>query len=97
MDVKSLVVPNCPNEQRARVMLGSAFADPGAGDTAVRTVVVGTAGQAKQLGFAGSPAVLLAGPTRPPQPNVPKVWPARCTPSPAADRRVSCRRAWWSW
>ncbi len=61
MDVKLLVVPNCPNEHRARVMLDSAFADPGAGATAVRTVVVGTAEQAKQLGFAGSPAVLLAG------------------------------------
>jgi len=77
MDVKSLVVPNCLNEQRARVMLGSAFADPGAGDTAVRTVVVGTAEQAKQLGFAGSPAVLLAG----------------ADPSPPAERSkgLACR------
>jgi hypothetical protein len=61
MDVKLLVGSNCPNEQPAGEMLRRAFADAGAGDTAVHTVVVGAAEHAKQLGFAGSPAVLLDG------------------------------------
>ncbi len=61
MDVKLLVGSNCSNEQRFRVVLRRAFAGAGAGDTAVRTVVVGAAEQAKRLGFAGSPATLLDG------------------------------------
>ncbi len=61
MDVKLLVGSNCPNEQPAGEMLRRAFADAGAGDTAVHTVVVGAVEHAKQLGFAGSPATLLDG------------------------------------
>ncbi len=61
MDVKLLVVSNCSNEQPVGEMLRRALAGAGAGHTAVRTVVVGTAEQATRLGFAGSPAVLLDG------------------------------------
>jgi len=61
MDVQLLVVPNCPNEQRAREMLRHALTDAGAGDTPIRTVVVSTAERAEQLGFAGSPTILLDG------------------------------------
>jgi hypothetical protein len=90
MDVQLLVVPNCPNEQRARDMLRHALTDAGAGDTSIRTVVVSTAERAEQLGFAGSPTSLLDGADPFPPPNIAPVRSARCTPI-AADRRV-CRR-----
>jgi len=59
MDVQLLVILDCPNEQRAREMLRRALADAGAGDIPIQTVVVDTAEQAEQLGFPGSPTILL--------------------------------------
>ncbi|MEP7021897.1 MAG: hypothetical protein ABI808_14725, partial [Pseudonocardiales bacterium] len=46
MDVQLLVVPNCSNEQEARVVLRRALADAGVGDLPIRTFVVSTAEQA---------------------------------------------------
>lgn len=56
-----MVVPGCPNEGRAAVVLGQALADVGLADVPVRTVVVVSQRQAEQLGFVGSPTILVNG------------------------------------
>jgi len=77
MDVQLLVVPNCPNEQRAQEMLHDALAGAGAGDTPIRTVVVETAEQAEQMNFSGSPTILFDG--------------ADLFPSPRQSPGLACR------
>ena len=61
MDVQLLVVPDCPNEERAGELLRRALTEARIGGTPIRTVVVTTAEQAEQLHFPGSPTILLDG------------------------------------
>jgi hypothetical protein len=61
VDVQLLVVPDCPNEPETRELLRRALGETGTGDSPIRIVVVSTAEQARELGFAGSPTILLDG------------------------------------
>jgi hypothetical protein len=61
MDVKLLVVPDCPNELAAAELLRRALDDVGLHDTAFTTRVVTGQDQAGAIGFTGSPAFLVAG------------------------------------
>jgi len=55
VDIELLVVPNCPNESRALLALGSAFERVGLGAQPVRVTVVTNQDQAEDRGFVGSP------------------------------------------
>lgn len=87
MDVQLLVVPDCSNEQEARDQLHRALAEAGVGDAPIHTVVVSTAEQAKDLGFAGSPTVLLMGADPFPTPDLPSALACRMYPQPGGGLR----------
>ncbi|HEY5880018.1 MAG TPA: hypothetical protein VIU11_13995 [Nakamurella sp.] len=59
MELELLVVPNCPNEAEAITAIQAAARQVGLGAAAVRTTVIDTDGQARGLGFAGSPTFLI--------------------------------------
>ncbi|MGW0335474.1 DsbA family protein [Streptomyces sp. NPDC003011] len=61
MDIELLVVPDCPNESPARDLLTRALADVGLPDQDVLIRVVDNQRQAAELGFVGSPTVLING------------------------------------
>ena len=61
MDFELLVVPNCPNESRALVALGSAFERVGLGGQSVPVTVILNQDQAQERGFVGSPTILIDG------------------------------------
>jgi hypothetical protein len=61
MDVRLLVVDDCPNEAPAAAALRQALDDVGLTDTEFTTQVVASPAQAAQLGFLGSPTVLIDG------------------------------------
>lgn len=87
MDVQLLVVPNCSNEQEARVVLRRALADARVGDLPIRTLVVSTAEQAQDLSFTGSPTVLLDGADPFPTPDLPRALACRMYPQPGGGPR----------
>ncbi|HEY9472399.1 MAG TPA: hypothetical protein VIS06_00970 [Mycobacteriales bacterium] len=61
MRVELLVVPRCPHENVAAAALRSALADTGLSDVPVHTRVVRTDHDAENIGFTGSPTILLDG------------------------------------
>jgi glutaredoxin len=61
MKVELLVVPDCPHAADTETLLATALHDVGLSDVAIATVIVTTAEQAGQLGFIGSPTVLIDG------------------------------------
>ena len=61
MEIELLVVPDCPNEAPARELLVRALADVGLADEEVSVKVVGSQQMAADLGFTGSPTVLVNG------------------------------------
>jgi hypothetical protein len=61
VDVELLVVPDCPNESGALSVLRLAFAAVGLTAQAVRTTVIASHEQAQELGFVGSPTILING------------------------------------
>ncbi|MCX4657503.1 hypothetical protein AB0N79_40000 [Streptomyces microflavus] len=61
MEIELLVVPDCPNEAPARDLLVRALADVGLADTDVCVRVVDSQQKAAELGFTGSPTVLVNG------------------------------------
>jgi hypothetical protein len=61
MDVELLVVPDCPNESAAGVLLRAALDDVGLIGVEVRTTVIRTQDDAKRRDFIGSPTILVDG------------------------------------
>lgn len=61
MDVQLLVVTDCPNEGPAAVLLRRALDDVGLSSLRFTTRVVSSQVEAEQLGFTGSPSVLIDG------------------------------------
>jgi hypothetical protein len=61
VDVELLVVPECPHEHDAAVLLRTALDDVGLVSTGFRTTVVASPHEAQQRGFIGSPTILLDG------------------------------------
>lgn len=61
VDVELLVVPECPHEQDAAVLLRTALDDVGLAPIGFRTTVVSSPQEAHQRGFIGSPTILLNG------------------------------------
>jgi hypothetical protein len=61
VDIELLVVADCPNESRALLALGSAFAQVGLGAQPVRVTVITNQNQAEERGFVGSPTILIDG------------------------------------
>ncbi len=61
MRVELVVVPGCPHEGVAAAALRSALADTGLSDVPVHTRVVRTDREAADVGFTGSPTILLDG------------------------------------
>lgn len=60
-DVELRVIPDCPNRHAVLGMLRGALAAVGLPEHPVRVVEVSTQQQAEELGFIGSPTVLLDG------------------------------------
>ncbi|MCU1685733.1 MAG: hypothetical protein JWQ81_6472 [Amycolatopsis sp.] len=61
MEVRLLVVPDCPNETPAANLARHALDELGLTTTPVVTVVVTSQEQAEELGFAGSPTITIDG------------------------------------
>ncbi|SCL59076.1 hypothetical protein GA0070604_3974 [Micromonospora eburnea] len=61
MDVEVLVVPDCPHAETTTAVVRRALDDLGLCRTRVTTTVVATQAQAEQLGFVGSPTVMIDG------------------------------------
>jgi hypothetical protein len=61
MEVRLLVVPECPNETPTAQVLRRALDQVGLADVGFSTVVVRDDEQAARLGFAGSPTVMIDG------------------------------------
>jgi hypothetical protein len=61
VDVQLLVVADCPNESGARSVLRLAFAAVGLTAQVVRRTVIASHEQAQELGFVGSPTILING------------------------------------
>ena len=61
MDVELLVVPDCPNENPAVVLLRTALDDVGLTGVRFATTLIATQEQAEQRHFTGSPTILLDG------------------------------------
>jgi hypothetical protein len=61
VDVQLLVVGDCPNEGPAAVLLRRALDDVGLGAVRFSTRVIGTQQEAEQVGFVGSPTILIDG------------------------------------
>jgi hypothetical protein len=61
MDVELLVVPGCPHEKPAAVLLRSALDDIGLTAVDFELTVIATEVDAERRGFVGSPTILLNG------------------------------------
>ncbi|MER6591176.1 hypothetical protein ABT214_04830 [Micromonospora purpureochromogenes] len=61
MRVELLVVEDCPNEGPAAVVLRRALDEVGLSTVRITTRVVTSQAEAEQLGFLGSPSVLIDG------------------------------------
>jgi hypothetical protein len=61
MDIELLVVSDCPHTAPARDLLRQALADVGLPHQGFTTREVSTPGQAAELGFTGSPTILIDG------------------------------------
>lgn len=61
VDVEVRYVEGCPNLTVTRQRLALALAAVGRSDTDVRLRLIGTAEEAQELGFVGSPTVLVDG------------------------------------
>lgn len=61
MDVELLVVPDCPNESAARVLLRAALDDIGLPGMEFRVTVIADRRDAERRGFRGSPSFLVDG------------------------------------
>jgi hypothetical protein len=61
MDVELLVVPDCPHEMPAAVLLRSALDDIGLTAENFQLTVIDTPEAADRRGFVGSPTILLNG------------------------------------
>jgi hypothetical protein len=61
MDVELLVVPDCPHEKPAAMLLRSALDDIGLRTVEFQLTVIDTAEAAELRGFVGSPTILLDG------------------------------------
>lgn len=61
MDVELLVVPDCPNQGPAEVLLRTALDDIGLRGVPFRTTVITTQEDADQRQFIGSPTILIDG------------------------------------
>ncbi|MDP9092638.1 MAG: hypothetical protein M3N95_06765 [Actinomycetota bacterium] len=61
MDVDLLVVPDCPHEKPAALLLRSALDDIGLEAVDVALTVIATEEDAQRRGFVGSPTILLNG------------------------------------
>jgi glutaredoxin len=61
MDVELLVVPDCPHEKSAALLLRSALDDIGLTAVNVELTVIATEEDAQRRGFVGSPTILLNG------------------------------------
>lgn len=59
MDVQVLYFDGCPNWQAADANLRAALAEAGITDVVVRRRLVDTVEDAEQLGFLGSPTILI--------------------------------------
>ncbi len=61
MDVQLLVVVDCPNEERAAVILRQALDEVGLPEVQFSTRVVADRAEAEAVGFVGSPTILIDG------------------------------------
>jgi hypothetical protein len=61
MHVEVLVIPDCPHAQTTTAVVRRALDELGLTGTPVTTTVVTSHAQAEQLGFVGSPTVLIDG------------------------------------
>jgi hypothetical protein len=61
MDVRLLVIEDCPNQSAAAVLLRRALDEVGLARVPIHTQVVTRPEQAGQLGFVGSPTFLIEG------------------------------------
>jgi hypothetical protein len=61
VDVQLLVVDDCPNERPAAALLRRALDDVGLSAVGFSTRVIATQQEAEQLGFVGSPTILIDG------------------------------------
>jgi len=61
MDAELLVVPDCPHEKPAAILLRSALDDIGLTAVTVELTVIATEEDAQRRGFVGSPTILLNG------------------------------------
>ncbi|MFS0700074.1 hypothetical protein AB6N24_08910 [Cellulomonas sp. 179-A 4D5 NHS] len=61
MDVRVLIVEDCPNGDAAVALARQALDDVGLPDVAVQTRLVTTREEAAELAFTGSPTILLNG------------------------------------
>lgn len=61
VDIKLLVVPDCPNESIAAATLRTALDDVGVAGTTFHTTLIDTGQRAEQGGFTGSPTILSGG------------------------------------
>ena len=72
MDVRLLVIEDCPNAAAAAALLRRALDDVGLAPVPIHTQVVTEPEEAERLGFGGSPTILIDGrdpfaePDRPP-------------------------------
>jgi hypothetical protein len=61
MHVRLLLVPDCPNAEPAAAVVRQALDEVGLTDVPVTTHTVDTQAEAEQLGFLGSPTILING------------------------------------
>lgn len=61
MDVELLLVPECPHQAAAEVLLQSALRDVGLTQVSITTTVISAEDEAERRGFTGSPTVLIDG------------------------------------
>ncbi|MCT6782107.1 DsbA family protein [Streptomyces sp. CS7] len=61
MDIEILLVPDCPNEKPAAESLRAALDSLGLSDTTVTHRLIADQTEAEELGFTGSPTILING------------------------------------
>jgi hypothetical protein len=90
MDVELLIVPDCPHEELAAVLLRSALDDIGLSAVELQVTVIDAQEHAEQRGFVGSPTILLDGVDPFEAPGQPAAVACRLYPGPGGlpDRRA---------
>ena len=61
MHVQVLVVPDCPHADTTTAVVRGALEEIGLGAVSIESVLVTSQAQAEQLGFGGSPTVMIDG------------------------------------